>query len=137
MIHVRHHLYRRMMNGFYATMVFAVAVIIVAKLNNQDSFTTATFLFPVVSILYLLHSNPYDAQLGSNDLRGLSSLVRYSNDKGKTFLYLSLYLRELDETGRQMPGDLQAIVRRFTAKYFRYLMLQNYALFSNQTNFFG
>ena len=119
MIHVRHHLYRRMMNGFYATMVFAVAVIIVAELNSQDSFTTATFLFPVVSILYLLHSNPYDAQLGSNDLRGLSSLVRYSNDKGKTYLYLSLYLRELDETGRQMPGDLQAIVRRFTAKYFR------------------
>ena len=119
MFHVRHHLYRRMMNGFYVTIVFAVAMIIVAKLNGQDSFTTATFLFPVVSILYLLHSNPYDAQLGSNDLRGLNSLVRYSDDKGKTYLYLSLYLRELDETGRQMPGDLQAIVRRFTAKYFR------------------
>ena len=119
MIQVRHHLYRRMMNGFYVTMAFAVAMLAIAKLNGQDSFTTATFLFPVVAIMYLLHSNPYDAQLGSNDLRGLEGLIRYSDDKGKTYLYLSLYMRELDETARQIPGDLQAIVRRFTAQYFR------------------
>lgn len=119
MFHVRHNLYRRMMFGFYGTMVIAVAVLAISRIAGHESFTVATFMLPVIAIMYLLHSNPYDAQLGANDLHGLNALVRYSDEKNKAYLYMSLYLRELDESGREMPGDMQAIARRFAARYFR------------------
>ena len=119
LFHVRHHLYRRMMYGFYGTIVISVALLAGAKMAGEESFTVATYLFPVISIMYLLHSSPYDAQLGANDIQGLNSLVRYSDEKGKAYLYLSLYLRELDEAGKPIPGEMQAITRRFASKFFR------------------
>ena len=119
MFHVRHHLYRRMMHGFYGTTIIAVALLVISKIAGQESFTAATFMLPLIAILYLLHSNPYDAQLGANDIQGLGSLIRYCDEKKKTHLYLSLYLRELDESGKQLSPEMQATVRQFAAKYFR------------------
>ena len=119
MFRVRHHLYRRMMFGFYGTMILAVALLAGSKIAGQESFTLATYMLPVIAIMYLLHSSPYDAQLGANDIQGLNSLIRYSDEKNKAFIYLSLYMHELDESGKTIPAEIQATVRRFAAKFFR------------------
>ena len=119
MFHVRHHLYKRMMYAFYCTVVISVAMLAGAKMAGQESFTVSTYLLPVISIMYLLHSSPYDAQLGANDIQGLNALIRYSGERNKTYLYLSLYLRELDEAGKPIPAEIQATARRFAAKFFR------------------
>jgi len=119
LFHVRHHLYRRVMFAFYVIMAVSVTVLGMSKAFGQESFTVATYLFPVIAIMYLLHSNPYDAQLGANDIQGMASLIRYSIERKKTYLYMSLYLRELDETGKQMPAEIQATARLFAAQFFR------------------
>ena len=46
-------------------------------MHHQVSFTTATFLFPVFAILYLIHSNPYDIEI-ENDLKFNANLYTYT-----------------------------------------------------------
>ena len=116
---VRHRLYRRVMNGFFAVMVISVGVLVVSRIEIQSSFTASTFLFPLIAVMYLMHSNPYDVQLGANDLRGLNNLIRYSDENGKNYLYLSLYMRELDENGKTMSEELRGLIRHVAETYYK------------------
>lgn len=103
LIRVRHRLYKRVMNGFFGVIAISEVVLIVARLRGQSTYTAATFLFPLIAVMYLMHSNSYDIHLGANDLRGLNNLIRYSDEHDKHYLFLSLYMRELDETGKPFP----------------------------------
>ena len=69
--------------------------------------------------MYLLHSNPYDAQLGANDLRGLHNLIRYISETNRQYLFMSLYMRELDENGKTMSDELRDLIRHVAETYFR------------------
>ena len=119
LVRVGKRLYKQVMLGFYGTMAVSFAVLLIQSLNSQSSFTVATFLFPVIAMFYIMHSNPYDAALGAIDNRALEEMVRYCYAKRKDFVFLSLYLREFDEEGKKLPEDLQASVRRFTTDFFR------------------
>ena len=116
---VRRRLYRRVINGFFAVMVISLGVLALSRIRIQSTYTASTFLFPLIAVMYLMHSNPYDVQLGANDLRGLNNLIRYSDESGKNYLFLSLYMRELDENGKTMSEEMRALVRHVAETYFR------------------
>ena len=116
---VRRRLYKQVMLGFAGVMVLSISMLAVARLRTQSSYTAATFLFPLIAVMYLLHSNPYDAMLGANDLRGLNNLIRYSNEKQREYLYLSLYMKELDESGSTMSDELKTLIRHVAETYYR------------------
>ena len=116
---VRRRLYRQVMNGFFGVMAISLILLTAARFRTQSTFTAATFLFPLIAVMYLLHSNPYDAQLGTNDLRGLDNLIHYINEQGQDYLFMSLYMRELDENGKTMSDELRALIRHVAESYFR------------------
>ena len=116
---VRRRLYRQVMAGFFGVLVISMSMIIAARLRLQSTYTVSSFLFPLIAVMYMLHSNPYDAQLGTNDLRGLNNLIRYSVETGDEFLYMSLYMRELDDTGKTMSDEMRALIRHVAESYYR------------------
>ena len=116
---VRHRLYRRVMIGFFWVAVISVGTLAVSRIRIQSTFTATTFLFPLIAVMYLMHSNPYDVQLGANDLRGLNNLIRYSDENGKNYLFLSLYMRELDENGKTMSEEMRSLIRHVAETYYR------------------
>ena len=73
----------------------------------------------MLTMLYTLHANPYDAQLGAIDSKGLAEMVRYYADRKQDFLFFSLYMHSFDEEGVVLPLDLQASIRRFASDFFR------------------
>ena len=119
MARIRKRLYKRVMMSFYATMALSFGLLITQAVFDQSSFTVATFLFPMLTMLYTLHANPYDAQLGAIDSKGLAEMVRYYADSKQDFLFFSLYLHSFDEEGVVLPLDLQASIRRFASDFFR------------------
>ena len=119
MIRVRKLLYKRVMFGFYSTMVISVAVLMVQRLCGQSSYTVATFMYPVIAMFYFMHSTPYDASLGAIDSKLLEDMVRYNCAKHREFMFMSLYMRDFDEEGKIMPESIKAVVRRFTVDFFR------------------
>lgn len=111
---VRKLLYRRVMLGFYGTMAISFGILFMQGLSDQTSFTVSTLLLPVVAMMYVLHSNPYDALLGTNDAAAMQDFVRYCCEKKRDFILLSLYMREFDEEGKEIPYEMQASIRQFT-----------------------
>ena len=111
---VRSLLFHRVMLGFYGTIAISFGVLIIQGISNQSSFTVATQLFPVIAMLYVMHSNPYDAILGSNDTKAMQDYVRYCHDKKQDFILMSLYMRDFDEEGKDLPPELQTHIRQFT-----------------------
>ena len=123
MARIRKRLYKRVMMSFYATMALSFGLLITQAVFDQSSFTVATFLFPMLTMLYTLHANPYDAQLGAIDSKGLAETVRYYADRKQDFLFFSLYMHSFNEEGVVLPLDLQASIRRFASDFFRGAML--------------
>ena len=62
MVVFRNRLFRQVMRGFYGTMLISFIIIAIQYKSNQGSFTVATFLFPAVAMLYIVHSNPYNIE---------------------------------------------------------------------------
>ena len=119
LVRVRNRLFRRVMLGFYSCMAVSFLMLALQQLNGQVSYTVGTFLYPVIAMFYVMHSTPYDAMLGAIDSSALGSMVRYSYERKKDFIFMSLYLRQFHEEGKPFPEDLQAVVRRFTSDFFR------------------
>ncbi len=111
---VRKLLFHRVMLGFYGTVAISFAVLVIQGIFNQTSFTVSTQLFPAIAMMYVLHSNPYDALLGANDMGAMQDYVHYCYEKKKDFILMSLYMRDFDEESKEFPRDLQAKIRQFT-----------------------
>lgn len=118
LIRVRHRLYRQVMRGFFAVMAVSLVIQVAGRLRIQSSFTASTFLLPLIAVMYLLHSNPYDAQTGANDLRSLHNLIRYISEMDQDYLFMSLYMRELDESGAAMSDEMRSLIRHVAETYF-------------------
>ena len=116
---VRRRLYRQVMNGFIGVALFSIAVIAAARILYQSTYTASTFLFPLIAMMYLMHSNPYDAKMGTNDLRGLNNLIRYMEEADLKYLYMSLYMRELDENGKTLSDEMRDLIRHVAESTFR------------------
>lgn len=120
LVSVRKRLYRSVMRGFYASIVIAVTVLLLQALLNSrsSSFTVVTFLFPVIAMLYIMHSNPYDAETGTLSGSFLTDIVRNAYEKKKPFIFLSVYLPFFDGGGKSMPDAIKSLVRTFASDYF-------------------
>jgi len=116
---VRNRLYKRVMWGFYSS-VFAAFFVLLAQrvLSGGSSFTVATFLFPVIAMFYIMHANPYDAETGTIDGSCLKDIVRYSYERKKSYIFMSLFLPTLSGDGKEIPDSIRAQVRKFAVKYF-------------------
>lgn len=111
---VRRLLFRRVMLGFYGTIAISFLILILQGMSNQSSYTVSTLLFPLLAMMYVLHSNPYDAVLGTNDVMAMQDFVLYSCRKKKDFVFMSLYMKEFDGEGKVIPQSIQAQIRQFT-----------------------
>ena len=119
LVMVRNLLFRRVMYGFYGTILISLAVLLIQGLTGQSSFTVATFMFPVITMMYVLHSNPYDASLGTNDLKAMQDLVRYYSEKKKDFMFMSLYMKAFDDERREISDEIKAHLRQFIYQFFK------------------
>ncbi len=110
---VRKLVYRLVMFGFYGTIDISFVLLIMQGINNQTSFTVASLLLPLVAMMYVLHSNPYDVMLGTNDAKAMQDFVHYYSGKKQDFIFMSLYMREFAEEGKEFPLNIQSDIRRY------------------------
>ncbi len=119
MARVHHLIYRRVMFGFYGTMVFSILIRMGQMFFKMTSLTTVTFVLPVIGMMYIMHSNPYDVKIGALDTRVMENMVREMFAKKEDFIFLSLYMPDFDAEGKEFPDEIRAAARKFVVKYFR------------------
>ena len=121
---VRKRLYKRVMGAFYSSVFLAFLILLLQRiLGRTSSFTVLTFLFPVISMFYIMHSNPYNPELGTISGDALPDIVRYSYERKKEFVFISLFLPAFAAEGRDLPDALSAAVRQSVTAFFRNALL--------------
>ncbi len=116
---VQNLLYRRVMYGVYGTMAVSVLLRFGEFVLGSSSLSTMTFVFPVIAMLYIFHSTPYNISLGSVDVHAMEDMVRQMHERGAAFVFLSLLMPEYDQEGKEMPAEIRAVIRRFSADFFK------------------
>ena len=119
MIKYRKKIFRNVMIGFYGSMAVAFILLAVQGIHQQTSFTVASFLFPIIAMFYLLHSNPYDVESGAVSLSALEDLISYNYKRGREMIIISLYMKDFEGEGKHFPKELQTVIRRFASEFFR------------------
>jgi len=119
----RTRVYRQILVGAVATCALSFLILAIQGRHNQSSFTTASFLFPALALLYLVHANPYDIDIGAVNVSGFDNLIAFSYQKKKELLLMSLLIPEYDNGGKKYPKEIQEVIRHFTSHFFRHTVL--------------
>lgn len=91
--------------GLFGAMAISFTVLLIQGLFGQTSFTVSTFMYPVVAMFYIMHSNPYDAVLGAIDSGALNNYVHYHYEKRKDFLLMKSKISDLRAQGIKIYLD--------------------------------
>ena len=116
---VRRKIFKRVAYSFIGTMLLAVIIRTAQLFVNDASLTTFTFTLPVVTMLYTMHSNPYNIATGTLDKNAMRDLIRNLYAKDKEFIIMSLTLPDYVGEGKSLPDVVKEQTRRFTVEYFR------------------
>ena len=112
-------IYKQVVRGVVEATIVSLAVMIIQQIHSQSSYTTATFLFPLYALLYLVHSNPYDIETGSVSEGAFEELVSGGHSRNADYYFMSMYMPDFDGKGRKYPREIQRAVRMFATKFFK------------------
>ena len=115
----RTRVYQKVVIGILFTCLVSVLIMFVQGIYGQSSYTVASFLFPAFAILYLIHSNPYDIELGTVNADAFEDMVAYYYHRKEELLFMSLYMHDFDHQGMRYPEEIQKTIRYFSSRYFR------------------
>ncbi|MCR5452572.1 MAG: EAL domain-containing protein [Lachnospiraceae bacterium] len=119
----RRRIYYKVVLAIAASTGVSFLVMFIQGLNQQVSFTVATFLFPFFAIMYIAHSNPYDLELGSVGYSGFEDSIDNAVKNKSELEIISLNLIGIEKEGSQYPRKIRRIVRKLSDEYFRFKAL--------------
>ncbi|MBQ9443174.1 MAG: EAL domain-containing protein [Lachnospiraceae bacterium] len=115
----RHHVYGRIFSAIWRATLLATLLMYTQLIFCQTSFITATFLFPTITFLYLLHSNPYDFSLGAVGADAFEDMIAYNLTAGRDLYLMSLYIHDLELAGGDMPREVQKKIRYYGDRFIK------------------
>jgi len=119
LIAYRKRVYRQVINGILFSTMISFMILLLQIRNDNSSYTVASFLFPAFAILYMIHSNPYDLEIGAVDSLAFEQIIDHSKKRERKMLIMSLLLVDLDIEGKEYPEAIKDAVRRYAGEYFR------------------
>ncbi len=112
-------IFKKIRIAMLTTMCVSVSLVVIQFVFRQNSYTLATFIFPIYSILYLMHSNPYDIESGALDSRAFADAISINLEHNRRMLLMSLYMPDFDKGSSAYPMKMLATIRRFSDGFFK------------------
>lgn len=119
LIRHRDRIFKQIMLAVISTVVLSFLIILIQQHFGEASFTAATYLFPIFTLLYLIHSNPYDLNMGAVGMNAFNELISSSHKQRKKLFLMSLLMMDFEGSGRQYPAEVLDTVKYFTACFFK------------------
>ena len=105
----RDRLYKQIVRVLYMMLAFTVGILLMQLLFDQTSYTLCVFLFPLYAIFYLLHSSPYDIELG---FAGRDSFEK-DFSVGNINLWVEVYLHDVEKGRMQCTTSLLKALKKY------------------------
>ncbi|MBR1740766.1 MAG: EAL domain-containing protein, partial [Lachnospiraceae bacterium] len=115
----RNRMFRQIIYGILGTFAVSILILSVQGRHHQTSFTTVTFLFPMLALLYMIHANPYDIEIGAVNETSFDDTISYYYVHEKPLLLMSLFMHDFEGIGKKYPRKFQNAIRRFSSQYFK------------------
>ncbi len=119
LIRYRKQIYKQIVKGLVSVWFISILVMIIQGFSAQISFTTSTLLLPMIALLYLIHSNPYDVELGTVDITAFEDTISYSHSKKIRLVLMSCFMHDFEGGGKKYPKDIHDMIRHFMEGYFK------------------
>lgn len=116
----RRRLYQQIAVTVCISGAFGALLFFVQSAFNTISFTTVSFIFPIFSFLYLLHSNPYDTEVGT---LGAKEFSKHLSNSKTDHLVVEIYFHAIEKGHEEYPEELRSTLRMTFAKHFRHVLL--------------
>ena len=118
----RERVVKQILWGFSIASGLAVVLLVVQNIFDDISYTCASYLFPTVAILYLVHANPFDLETGAVTEIAFEDMVEDNYNHGHELCIMSLYLHEFDNV-HKMPVEITTTIRNYYSSYIRNAVL--------------
>lgn len=122
MLYYRKRIYKQIIIGIMFSCLLSIAIVFVQKDFGQISYSTIAFLLPLISAFYLIHSNPYDMEIGTLNSKEFSKMFEKENNKNPMII-LELYLNALEKSDKDFPLELRKALRDDFGKYFNNILI--------------
>ncbi len=114
----RNMIYKRVIAGVSISVGISFIMMTIMQICRQNSYVTVTFLFPTISIFYLIHANPYDLSIGAVNRSGFEDMIKTYHEKGRHLIMMSLFIPEYSGEGKKYPESLRVLIRDFSGNSF-------------------
>ncbi len=112
LIRYRARIVPQISRGLFLTFLFCLIIHGVQGYHHQSSFTTAIYVLPIIALMYLLHSNPYDMATGAVNEESFQDTVMDAYKKKQKLMLMFLHLPDF-ESYNTIPQELQFEIFRF------------------------
>ena len=114
----RERIVKQILVGVIGTVCISLCVLGTQGMQKQTSFTTVSFILPMIAIFYLIHSNPYDNDTGAVPESSFEDMVADSYEHGRQFHFMCMYMHDFDGSNK-IPKEINAAIRHFATSYFK------------------
>lgn len=108
----RERLVAQIFRGLFLTFAFCLLIQGVQGAHGQTSFTTAIFILPIIALMYLLHSNPYETTTGAVNEASFNDMIAESIAKKQDLMLMFLHLQDF-EGYNSFTEEMQFEIFRF------------------------
>ncbi len=111
LIRFKDKVFRPILLGVITSCCISFIVMYIQGRYGQTSFTTATYLFPCFSVLYLMHASPVDIEMGTAHMDSFENHIAQQLKFKKDFFIVSLYMHDYDAAGMKYPKEIKDKIR--------------------------
>lgn len=123
LFYYRKRIFKQIILGVGSVCIISLFFIIVQYLHNSVSYTLATFLFPLFALLYMIHANPYDIEIGTVDNKAFYTLINDCKKTGHGLIFAQIYFPAFEKSTMEYPDNLRSDIRDLFNKHFKQIIL--------------
>lgn len=106
--------------GIAITTAMSLILMIIQFMFDYDTFTVVSFLFPLYTLFYMIHSSPYDVDAGMLNEKEFKKFVL---DSKKPLLLVEIYIRAINKSNVEYPVNFKKNIRASFSRYFSDILM--------------
>ena len=116
LIRFRKRMVTKIALSIVAVFLLCFVIYLVQLRHGQNSYTVITLTLPIIAVMYLLHSNPYEKSTGAVSESGFGHRIREAYNKKQELVLMCLRVQGFESTDSFTPA-----MRLELFKYFKYI----------------
>ncbi len=123
LFYYRKRMFKQIIAGIIISCSLSVVYIMEQFVNYSTSYTMVAFLFPLYTLFYMVHSNPYDINIGTVDIKAFYGFIEECRKYKHSLAIVEIYLPAFEKMEKKYPSNFRHTIRRLFNGYFNNILM--------------